>query len=299
MAEKSILRNRKTGEVMYPVTRVECIEGLKTTWVIGNEGIGGAQYGSAIAEVYGSVAFGDRAKTTAGGALAHGDADTAESNNSYYTIASGKFSHAEGFCTTSSGEYSHAEGDNTIANGKYSHAEGGMIGDLDYEGMYYTTAEGASSHAEGIGTKALGKGSHTEGIATTANNNYEHASGQNNISTKNSDNFGDAQNTLFSIGNGEFYTQSFYNKSRKHNAFEVKQNGDIYISDTTSTATNHYFQKPMIKLQEKLASIPKVWFGTSSEYNALDKDENTIYFITENGGVGDNGGDSGDEDSAN
>lgn len=40
-------------------------------------------------------------------------------------IASGDYSHAEGYGTTTSGKYSHAEGRNTISSGYYSHAEGG------------------------------------------------------------------------------------------------------------------------------------------------------------------------------
>ena len=80
-------------------------------------------------------------------------------------------------------------------------------------------ASGTFSVAEGKGTQAKGRASHTEGWYTIANNESEHASGKFNISTKSS-NKSDA--TQFSIGIGTSDTN-------RKNAFEVKQNGDIYI----------------------------------------------------------------------
>ena len=160
--------------------------------------------------------------------------------------ASGLYSLALGLNTTASGNYSHAEGNGTVASGNYSHAEG-----------VNTIASDNISHAEG-------SGSHAEGIKTTASNIAEHASGQYNISNKASDNFGDAGNTLFSVGNGK-------NAQNKHNAFEIRQNGDIYITD--SLAGEPY------KLQDKISSV-KLWAGTQAEYDAIEtKDDNTIYFV--------------------
>jgi hypothetical protein len=128
------------------------------------------------------------------------------------TTASGNNSHAEGDGTTASGSYSHAEGGSTNASGSYSHAEGGS-----------TNASGTFSHAEGGYTKAGGYYSHAEGNCTIANNQSEHASGQYNVSSKANTTFGDSGNTLFSVGNGT-------SDSARHNAFEVRQNGDIYLS---------------------------------------------------------------------
>ena len=68
-------------------------------------------------------------------------------------------------------------------------------------------------------TRVNAIGSHVEGIGTITNNNAEHASGQHNKSTKSSDK---SQATQFSIGIGTSDTD-------RKNAFEVKQNGDIYI----------------------------------------------------------------------
>ena len=97
---------------------------------------------------------------------------TGEIFNSYSgnerNIASGSYSHAEGYNTTASGSYSHAEGYNTTVSGGFSHAEG-----------YQTTASGFYSHAEGIRTTASGACSHAEGNYTFATTDYSHAEGYN------------------------------------------------------------------------------------------------------------------------
>lgn len=70
--------------------------------------------------------------------------------------------------------------------------------------------------------KANGEYSFSEGQHTVANNRSEHAFGEYNKSNKIDDSFGNEGNTLFSIGNGT-------SESDRKNAFEVMQNGDIYI----------------------------------------------------------------------
>lgn len=128
----------------------------------------------------------------------------------------------KGYYTTASGRNSHAEGRSTTASGVNSHAEG-----------YYTTASGEATHAEGNNT--------------LAQNNYEHASGRYNNSTKTNTTFGDNGNTLFSVGNGN-------NTNNKHNAIEIRQNGDLYIADTNNTTYSNYYEKPMIKLQDAMVT---------------------------------------------
>ena len=123
-----------------------------------------------------------------------------------------------------SGNYSFREGRSTFATKECSHAEGEQ-----------TMAGGAWSHAEGAFTMANADYSHTEGYQTQANNKYEHASGQYNNSVSASTTFGNSGNTLFSVGNGTAV-------NARHNAFEIRQNGDIYI---TSGSTD-------IKLQDHL-----------------------------------------------
>ena len=102
-------------------------------------------------------------------------------------------------------------------------------------------ALGFAAHAEGVHTKANGFGSHTEGEMTVANgdtshaegwrtkteNQCEHAQGQYNVSHKASGTFGDAGNTIHSVGIGN-RTDNYGNGDNK-NAFEIMQNGDIYV----------------------------------------------------------------------
>ena len=125
--------------------------------------------------------------------------------------ANGDYSHAEGFMATAAGDASHAEGHGTKANGGYSHAEG------------KDTKASEGSHAEGRGTTASGLYSHAEGYSNNANNQSEHASGQYNVSSSASTTFGNSGNTLFSVGNGTA-------DNARHNAIEIRQNGDIYIT---------------------------------------------------------------------
>ena len=129
-------------------------------------------------------------------------------------VASGGYSHAEGNNTKANGSNSHAEGNYTTASGSTSHAEG-----------YTTKANGSNSHAEGNNTRANGSNSHAEGTSTIANNESEHASGEYNVS-----NTGESTSaqTLFSVGNGGWDETA--QDVVRHNAFEIRKNGDIYLS---------------------------------------------------------------------
>jgi hypothetical protein len=128
------------------------------------------------------------------GNLASGDYSHAEG---YYSTSSGIFSHAEGNSTEAIGEYSHAEGDNTQAKGDYSHAEGQETissGSYSHAEGYLTIAIGQRSHAEGESTLALGYASHAEGFQTIASADYQHVQGKYNISS--------SVESAFIIGNG-------------------------------------------------------------------------------------------------
>jgi len=69
------------------------------------------------------------------------------------------------------------------------------------------------------------------------------------------DTWGSSADTVFTVGNGS-------NDGKRHNALEVRQNGDIYIADTSQiendgdgeTAGHNYYDVPMIKLQDALAA---------------------------------------------
>jgi hypothetical protein len=109
------------------------------------------------------------------------------------------------------------------------------FGGYSFKEGWLTSADGRYSHAEGFSTTARADYSHTEGFSTYANNQSEHASGMYNVSTSASTTFGDSGNTLFSVGNGT-------STSARHNAFEIRQNGDIYL---TKNGQN-------VKLQDQL-----------------------------------------------
>lgn len=128
-------------------------------------------------------------------------------NNSGNT-ASQNYAFAEGVSNKATNTAAHAEGMGNVASGGFSHAEGRN-----------TTASQIAAHTEGSGTQAKGTDSHAEGTYTIANNNSEHASGYYNVSRAGST---PDDKTLFSVGNGT--------SAERHNAFEIMQNGDIFIS---------------------------------------------------------------------
>lgn len=146
----------------------------------------------------------------------------------------------EGYKTSATSYCAHAEGNNCLAEGASSHAEG-----------YNTKAIGADSHAEGRNTKANNAHSHAEGFGSETYNDYEHASGLYNKPYVASQTFGDSGNTLFSIGNSH---PSHYAYLERHNAFEVRQNGDIYIPNTNESGKT-YNTYTMLKLQDVLTSL--------------------------------------------
>lgn len=66
-------------------------------------------------------------------------------------VASGEYSHAEGYGTTASGDYSHAEGQGTTASGDYSHAGGLRTKANDCQfvtGKYNIVKTGCSSESD-------------------------------------------------------------------------------------------------------------------------------------------------------
>lgn len=179
------------------------------------------------------------------------------------SAGTGAYSLVEGINTTANGEYgAHAEGDGTTASNDSAHAEGNQ-----------TTASGAYSHAEGINTTASGYASHTEGHYTRATNKSEHASGQYNVSSKASTTFGDSGNTLFSVGNGA-------GNNSRHNAFEIRQNGDIYV---TSGGTDVLLQDSIVSSTEKAAWNAKadIWVGDETAWGQISGSttNGTIYLV--------------------
>lgn len=139
-----------------------------------------------------------------------------------------------------------------------------------------TTASSVCSFAMGTGTLANGYRSFAGGVAsraraecTFAYGTYvnslqynETAFGKYNVSNGANSTWGDSGNTLFSVGNGTA-------DNARHNAFEIRQNGDIYLSNgTNDVKLQDYIQIKAVKISQ-------------SDYDQLQtKDPNTLYIIT-------------------
>ena len=136
------------------------------------------------------------------------------------------YASAFGDYTTASGKGSFSIGKDTTASGDYS-----FVG-----GYNYSQAKGSESFSFGDGTVANKNASVAFGRNITTNNECEFSCGKLNKSVSASTTFGNSGNTLFSVGNGI---------SSYHNAFEIRQNGDIYFNDGTND----------VKLQDKFTSI--------------------------------------------
>lgn len=187
---------------------------------------------------------------------------------------------------TSSGINSFAGGDNAIASGNWSFAfgrgkatnnyafaaNGNSKATRDYSAAF-NTSEANNTYAFSCGTsKASGHTSFASGWDNKSLNNYESSFGYYNVSNKANGTWGDSGNTLFSVGNGTA-------DNARHNAFEIRQNGDIYCSDGTND----------VKLQDTITATAanttalgglKLVKLTQSEYDALStKDSNTLYVI--------------------
>lgn len=139
--------------------------------------------------------------------------------------------------------------------------------------------------ANGTGNNSIkAKGKSTAGGAlsfsfgdnTEAPKAYEIAFGIYNKTSYGDYLWGNSGNSFFTIGNGA-------NGSNKHNAFEIRQNGDIYFPDTDNTTYAQYYQKPMVRLQDMYGALGglKLVKCTQAEYDALaTKDANTLYIIS-------------------
>lgn len=141
------------------------------------------------------------------------------------STAQNKYAFAEGLTNTANGESSHVEGNNNNTGG---------------------TAK--SAHAEGSNTFARGTSSHTEGYGTVTYNLSEHAEGMFNVSNKESDTYGGAGNTQHSVGIGA-------SDVHKKNAFEIMQNGDIYVVGLGGYDGTNAAQSGVMTLQQILSGI--------------------------------------------
>ena len=142
------------------------------------------------------------------------------------------------------------------ARGSYSFA-GGQASSAT---SFWSFAYGASCKSEsgawagGYQCQANGTYSFAIGERTKTSNDGECTVGRYNVTNS---------GTMFSVGNGTA-------DNARHNAFEIRQNGDIYI---TSGGTD-------IKLQDHLGGgglkLVKI---TAADYAQITPDDNTVYFI--------------------
>lgn len=191
----------------------------------------------------------------------------------FRTTASDEYSHAEGYLTTASGFRSHAEGSGTTASGAYSHAEGhGPIasGSNSHAEGYFTKASGYSSHAEGDDTTASGYYSHAEGYGTTANSKSQHVQGEYNIA--------DTNNTIAHgtyahiVGNGSASVRSnAHTLDWEGNAWFA---GDVYVGSTSGTNKDEGSKKLVTEID--LASKQDKITGTAGQVVGFDSDGNTV-----------------------
>lgn len=143
-------------------------------------------------------------------------------------------------------------------------------------------ASGAASICAGLGSKALGLESVAMGRNTIANGVRSIALGDNAETSGQTGSFACGRyslantDTQFAVGNGGG------SKRSRHNALEIKQNGDIYYADTEKIdgSTVHYYDAPMIKLQDAMVTSTTAGLKIAV-VSALpaSPDANTIYII--------------------
>ena len=118
-------------------------------------------------------------------------------------------------------------GNNCTASNNYSFVFGNALeqkgGSSSVLFGYNCKSNGSYTFAGGWFSEAQKEGSFAYGQSVFAKNKYEHSVGQFNNSVSATTRFGDSGNTLFSVGNGTA-------DNARHNAFEIRQNGDIYLS---------------------------------------------------------------------
>lgn len=152
-------------------------------------------------------------------------------------------------------------GNNSIKIGNPDRAQGTNSVAIGSDGV---RADSLSSFAGGSYSEALQPFSMAFGRYAKANNYGEAAFGFFNKSNGSSGAAGNSSgNTLFSVGNG---TNGY---DGQHNAFEIRQNGDVYLNDgTNDVKLQDYIQIKVVKL-------------TQSAYDALSPnyESNTLYII--------------------
>ena len=202
----------------------------------------------------------------------------AESHSEGGSIAYGSRSHSEGRGTASIGHNSHTEGQESVTYAETSHAEGYQcetggsrasnnktpapqayppIQQADKVGAFAhaegnaTIAQGLGAHSEGKATFGKGEASHAEGAFTEALNEAEHAEGKYNKSNQKTDGTAEqnaAGTTQHSVGIGT-------SANDRKNAFEIMQNGDVYVVGLGGYDGTNAGASGVLSLQQILAGI--------------------------------------------
>lgn len=159
---------------------------------------------------------------------------------------------------------------------------------------------GSGSQAFGQNNTTIGEISSTFGFNNTTYNCGEFSVGFNSQSytynfpeTDQINPFfdGSKDKTVFNIGNGfdsssispidddDLDSSDVFIGTIRHNALDVRQSGDIFISDTS--ADGKYYEKPMINLQEKLKEIDEKLaddsVGSNTYYTKNEIDDKFIF----------------------
>ena len=178
----------------------------------------------------------------------------AEVFNSKRNIASGDYSHAEGYRSYALGNASHAEGNDTSARGVGSHSEGNMTG-----------AYGNYSHAEGEETLAHGYCQHVQGKRNIEDteNKYAHIVG-NGENLQNRSN----AHTIDWQGNGWFAGTIKVGGTGQddENAKELATKEYSALSVTVSTDYPTSMSAIITAIQEAGGDISKLTFVTLTGY---------------------------------
>lgn len=110
-----------------------------------------------------------------------------------------------------------------------------------------------NSHVEGTWSATFGEDSFVFGCGLYSTNRYETALGVKNKSHKTSDTFGNAGNTLFSIGCGTDDT------ANRKNSIEVMQNGDVYVKGVGGYDGTNPNTSGVSALQSLVGKIPTTY----------------------------------------
>ena len=193
--------------------------------------------------------------------------------------ANGRYAISLGHNSDVDGDYSLCHGSNSKVEGRFSFIFGDNC--RVYSNHNYTFMLGNQNSS----TRDY---QFSYGHNVKPKNSLEIGFGAYNNSSSATTTFGDSGNTMFSIGNG----YDFRSTHNWHNAFEVRQNGDIYVpntDDTSVTGDYAYSLYPMVRLQDTITATAantaalgglKLVKLSQSEYDGLQtKDPNTLYII--------------------